>query len=308
MKKFLNIVLALCSLLHFSLQAQTKAKPRLAVVDFQIKVEQAQKALGTAMSDLLIDALVETRRYFIVERSVLQALRQEQIMALSGEVDAATGAEVGKLVGAEYLVVGVVSKFQENTGGGGLGSIVGGKALGGIGWYTSELGITVRIIQATTGEIVVSEKINQKESSIGLIAAAATTTGAAGGSLYKSKSMQTAMEKAIVKAVDVIGEQIPGSDGQEEIAAGDSTGATTIDITAKNLDFATSRLFAKSLEKVDGVKNVKSAFEGKTANLKVKYQGAAENFADALLAAEMPGFKLKIESLAPKKIVMKIEK
>lgn len=133
MKKNFNIVLSLCSLLHFSLQAQPKAKPRLAVVDFQIKVEQAQKALGTAMSDLLIDALVETRRYFIVERSVLQALRQEQIMALSGEVDAATGAEVGKLIGAEFLVVGVVSKFQENTGGGGLGSIVGGKALAGIG-------------------------------------------------------------------------------------------------------------------------------------------------------------------------------
>ena len=146
-------------------------KPRLAVVDFQIKVEQAQKALGTAMSDLLIDALVETRRYFIVERSALQAIRQEQIMALSGEVDAATGAEVGKLIGAEYLVVGVVSKFEEKTGGGGLGGLVKGTALGGVGWYNSELGITVRLIHATTGEIVASEKINQKETAIGLVAA-----------------------------------------------------------------------------------------------------------------------------------------
>ncbi len=260
------------------------------------------------MSDLLIDALVETRRYFIVERSVLQALRQEQIMALSGEVDAATGAEVGKLIGAEFLVVGVVSKFQENTGGGGLGSIVGGKALGGVGWYTSELGITVRIIDATTGEIVVSEKINQKESSIGLLAAAATTTGAAGGGLYKSKSMQTAMEKAIVKAVDVIGEQIPGSGGAEEVAAGDSTGATKIEVIAKNVDFATSRLFAKTLEGIKGVKNVKSSFEGKTASVKVKYAGPAEDFADAILAAEMPGLKCKIESLSTSKIVMKIDK
>jgi curli biogenesis system outer membrane secretion channel CsgG len=288
------------------LQAQpSKEKPRLAVVDFQIKVEQAQKALGTAMSDLLIDALVETRRYFIVERSVLQAIRQEQIMALSGEVDAATGAEVGKLVGAEYLVVGVVSKFEENTGGGALGGLVKSKALGGVGWYTSELGITVRIINATTGEIVASEKINQKESAIGLVAVTATQTGAAGGGLYKSKSMQTAMEKAIVRAVEMIGEQIPGG---EEAAAADSTGATVIAVTAKNLDFATSRLFAKTLEKIEGVQDVKSAFEGKTANIKVKYRGASEDFADALLATEMPGFKLKVESLAPKKIVMKIDK
>ncbi len=146
-------------------------------MDFQIKVEQAQKALGTAMGDLLIDALVETGRYFVVERSDLQVLRQEQIMALSGEVDGATGAEVGKLVGAEYLVVGVVSKFEENTGGGALGGLVKSKALGGVGWYTSELGITIRIIHATTGEVVASEKINQKENAIGLAAITATQHG-----------------------------------------------------------------------------------------------------------------------------------
>lgn len=306
-KKILCCALMLGCLANLPSHAQTPspAKPRLAVVDFQIKVEAAQKALGTAMSDLLIDALVETGRYFIVERSALQAIRQEQIMALSGEVDATTGAEVGKLIGAEFLVVGVVSKFEEKTGGGGLGSLVKGSALGGVGWYTSELGITVRIIAATTGEIVASEKINQKENSFGLIAAAATSDGAAGGGLFKSKSMQTAMEKAIVKAVEVIGEQIPST---EPSSSADSTGATTIDLTAKNLDFATSRLFAKTLEQVEGVRGVKSTFADKTANLKVKYLGAAEDFADALLAAEMPGFKLKIESLATKKIVLKIEK
>jgi len=303
-RKLARILVLLCGLLPAVLPAQPKEKPRLAVVDFQIKVAQAEKALGTAMSDLLIDALVETGRYTILERSALQEIREEQIMALSGEVDATTGAEVGKLVGAEYLVVGVVSKFEEKTGGGGLGGLVGGKALSGVGWYTSELGVTIRLINSTTGEIVASEKINQKESSIGLVAVAATSTGAAAGGLYKSKSMQTALEKAIGKAVDIIGEQIPSAEEPE--AAGN--GATTIDITAKNLDFATSRLFAKTLEKVEGVQDVKSAFEGKTANIKVKYQGAAEDFADALLATDMPGFKLKVESLAAKRIVMKVEK
>jgi len=280
-------------------------KPRLAVVDFQVKVEQAQKTLGTAMSDLLIDALVETGRYTILERSALQEIREEQIMALSGEVDAATGAEVGKLIGAEYLVVGVVSKFEEKTGGGGLGGLVKGTALGGVGWYTSELGITVRIINATTGEIVASEKINQKESSIGLAAISAVPGGAAGGGLYKSKSMQAAMEKAITKAAEVIGEQIPGG---EEPASADSSGATKIEVVAKNVDFAASRLFAKTLEGIKGVKSVKSSFEGKTANVKVQYQGPAEDFADAILAAEMPGLKCKIESLSASKIVMKIDK
>ncbi|MGH7494911.1 MAG: hypothetical protein ACREOO_21270 [bacterium] len=40
----------------------------------------------------------------------------------------------------------------------------------------------------------------------------------------------------------------------------------------------------------------------------MKYQGATEDFADALLAGEMPGFKVKVESLTAKRIVMKIEK
>jgi curli biogenesis system outer membrane secretion channel CsgG/copper chaperone CopZ len=304
-KNFTGAAIILCGFLHFPLHAQPKVKTRLAVVDFQIKVEQAQKALGTAMSDLLIDALVETGRYTILERSALQEIREEQMLALSGEVDAATGAEVGKLIGAEFLVVGVVSKFEEKTGGGGLGGLVKGTALGGVGWYNSELGITIRIISANTGEIVASEKINQKETAIGLAAISAVPGGAAGGGLYKSKSMQTAMEKAIVKAVEVIGEQIPGG---EEPATADSTGTSTIEVTAKNVDFATSRLFAKTLEAISGVKSVKSSFEGKTANIKVKYQGAAEDLADAIVAAEIAGFKCKIESLAASKIMMKVDK
>jgi len=242
-KNFVNAALILCGLLPIPLQAQPGGKLRLAVVDFQIKVDQAQKALGTAMSDLLINALVETKRYSVLERSALQEIREEQIMALSGEVDAATGAEVGKLIGAEYLVLGMVTKFEEKTSGGGLGGLVKSKALAGVGWYTSELAITIRLINSTTGEIVVSEKINEKELSIGLAAITAVSGGAAGGGLYKSKSMQTAMERAITKAVDLIGEEIPGQDGE----AADSTGVSTIEVFAKNVDFAASRLFAKTL-------------------------------------------------------------
>lgn len=280
-------------------------KPRIAIVDFQIKDEQGQKALGVAMSDLLIDALVETRRYLVVERSALQTIRQEQIMALSGQVDAATGAEVGKLIGAEYLVVGMVSKFEEKALGGGLGSIVGGTALGGVGAYTSELGITVRIINATTGEIVASEKINQKESSRGLTTVTTATGGSAGGGLYRSKSMQTAIEKAIVKAAEVIGEQILGG---QEAASADSTGATKIEVVAKNVDFAISRLFAKTLMAINGVKDVKSSFDGNTANIKVEYQGVAEDLAASILTAEMQDFEIKIESLTVTKIVINIDK
>lgn len=304
-KAFVRVAVVLCGLFCMVTLLQANEKPRIAVVDFQVKVGQGHKDLGTAMSDLLVNALVQTGRFFVLEREAMQAIREEQYMALSGEVDAATGAEVGRLIGAEFLVVGAVTKFEERTGGGGLGGLVRGKALGGVGWYTSELAITVRLINSSTGEILVSEKINQKDTAIGLAAISGVPGGAAAGGLYKSKSMQTAMEKAIVKAVEVVSEKIPGGEGA---AFADGDGANTIDITAKNLDFATSRMFAKSLEKIEGVKDVKSAFEGKTANIKVLYEGGADDFADALLTTDIPGIKLKVESLSAGKIVMRIEK
>ena len=55
-----------------------REKPRVAVAEFSVKAPRASYKLGTAMSDILIHALVQSGRYRVLERSVLDKVRQEQ--------------------------------------------------------------------------------------------------------------------------------------------------------------------------------------------------------------------------------------
>jgi hypothetical protein len=56
---------------------------------------------------------------------------EEQNLAASGRVASGTGAKIGKLDRARYLVYGTVSAFEENTKSTGGGISFGGVALGG---------------------------------------------------------------------------------------------------------------------------------------------------------------------------------
>src|SRR5918995_1091317 len=85
----------------------------------------------------------------------------EQDFARSDRADpsAAKLAKVGKVLGVKYIIAGSITKFggeEKNYGGGGL---VKGK-LGGLGLKKAktEVSITVRMIDATTGEILMSTK------------------------------------------------------------------------------------------------------------------------------------------------------
>ena len=54
------------------------------------------------------------RRYFtVVERTDLDKITAQQAISLSGAVDEATAARVGKLVGAEGVIMGVVKAGVE---------------------------------------------------------------------------------------------------------------------------------------------------------------------------------------------------
>jgi len=61
---------------------------------------------GTIISDKLIAKLVTNKYYTVIERKALSKLLEEQALSLSGVIDAGQAAEVGKLLGAEGLVMG----------------------------------------------------------------------------------------------------------------------------------------------------------------------------------------------------------
>lgn len=140
--------------------AQKNTRPQIAVLDFEYGTVDnwwGQYDIGKGIADQLVDALVEDGSFRVIERKKLAAILGEQDFAASGRADpsAQTMAKIGKVLGVKYILVGSITKFSTESRGGGLrvkGIGLGGKKT------KSEVRITGRIIDMSTGEIMISGK------------------------------------------------------------------------------------------------------------------------------------------------------
>jgi curli biogenesis system outer membrane secretion channel CsgG len=200
-----------------SAAAQSKSsRPAVAVMDFDFGTVHehwwGDYDIGKGMADQVVDALVNDGTFRVIERKKLDTVLAEQDFARSDRADpsAAKLAKVGKVLGVKYIIAGSVTKFggeEKNYGGGGL---VGGK-LGGLGLKKAktEVSLTARMIDATTGEILMSAKgegISKKGG--GLSVGGLGRGGGAGFSMsssdYKSSAIGEAQEAATVALVQAI--------------------------------------------------------------------------------------------------------
>ena len=126
MKKFLfrNLCLGLfAAALLPALASAQEGKATLAVssikptpsLDASVKPDKKLE-MGRIIESLdsqLIDRINATRKFDVVGRSDLNDILKEQDLGASGNVDAKTAAQAGKLTGAKYLLVTTVDDFQD---------------------------------------------------------------------------------------------------------------------------------------------------------------------------------------------------
>jgi curli biogenesis system outer membrane secretion channel CsgG len=142
--------------------AQAAKRPQIAIMDFDYGTVQnwwGQYDIGKGMADQVVDALVNDGSFRVIERKKLDTVLAEQDFARSDRADpsAAKMAKVGKVLGVKYIMSGSITKFATEARGGNVrvkGIGLGGKKT------KSEINLTARIIDATTGEILVSAKGN----------------------------------------------------------------------------------------------------------------------------------------------------
>lgn len=164
---FFMLSFILMLLLVFPVFAQQK---RVAVFDFEDKTDGSYrwwhgKSVGYGMADMLVSALVKAKNFKVYEREALDKIMQEQKLGLSGAVTQQTAAQVGKILGVQYAIIGSVSEFGYSKGG------VGGRVKGiklGINKYEAVVAIDVRFVNVETGEIIFSDHIRKSKSKGGL--------------------------------------------------------------------------------------------------------------------------------------------
>ena len=111
--------------------------------------------------------MAATGSFTMVERTKLEPVLREQDLADYGRIRPGTGAELGKLTGAQYLVFGTVTAFEGNTKGTGGGIGFKGIRLGGKK-QQAYLAIDLRVVDSTTGEVAYVRSVEARSESKGI--------------------------------------------------------------------------------------------------------------------------------------------
>lgn len=189
-----------------------------ATLDAQTTIDLMAKQLTTLMSE----ALQATGNFRLFERNQLNAATGEQDLGASARAKRGQGrAETGELIVARYVVTGAITKFgksekKKSFGGGVLGGVIKGGALGALEKKQTdyEIGITVKVLDATTGETYeiitvdgsatgnASRRIAGLGGTLGGVIGASMSTSATGEREKRiAEAMRNAIEKAALKLV-----------------------------------------------------------------------------------------------------------
>ena len=144
-----------------SAQSAKSKRPMVAVTDFDFGTVHyhwwGNYDIGKGMADQVMNELVEDGSFRVIERKKLDTILAEQDFANSDRADpsAAKLSKLGKVLGVRYIITGSITKF------GGEDKRKGGRLKGigiGLGKAKTEVAVTARLIDTTTGEVVLAAK------------------------------------------------------------------------------------------------------------------------------------------------------
>ena len=200
--------------------AAQQPKKRVAVMNFDYSTVQSGLAaifgtnqdIGKGMADLLVEKLVNTGTYSVIERKALDKLLAEQNFSNSDRVDPNTAAKLGRMMGADAIILGSIVQFgrddkSTNVGGEVLGGRLSRYGIGGIGQKKAKavVAATARVVNVSTGEIlaVANGKGESTRSGTSLIGAGGGAGAAAAGALdmRSTNFANTVLGEAVNSAV-----------------------------------------------------------------------------------------------------------
>lgn len=160
-KNFITFLLFLLCL-SFSSSAFGQSKLRVAVVAFENSSTWSYWGdnLGRAAADVFVTALMETGKFSMIERDKVDIVLAEQDFGATGRITPQTAAQIGKMLGVDLLLTGSVTQFSISRTGGGIRGV-------SVGVTTGKVVLQSRLVNTTTGEIVVAAEEENKKTLVG---------------------------------------------------------------------------------------------------------------------------------------------
>lgn len=198
MKRLLIGILAILGILTVT-AAFAQQKPRIAVLKIKNKSAYGADRMARACEDWLVDGLVKTGQFRVIERQELESILNEQGFSLSGAVDDKTAVAAGKILGCQLVVLGAITDFSTHRSG-----AHGAFGIGfNVGVTKAEGTLNLRLVNTTTAEIIYtgSEKGEHSFSNVDV-------AGFGGGVDWDESQARQIFEPAVERAVAAIANKV----------------------------------------------------------------------------------------------------
>lgn len=271
-------------------------KPRLTVANFKLTAPNAPRdQFGDNLATMLTNALQNVQCYRVLERLANMSDIQDEInyQQNSGNVSKKSTVAKGNMMGANVIVQGEVTEFEQSAKGIGV-SLVKTKS------YHAKVGIIIRMVDPETREVIVTKSFNVEKKTGGGVQVGVTLPYGLGSinavsTAFANPAVQDATEDCIIQATQYIAAQknkinMPGNDMPD--------GAAQYTLTFKNIQYDQLSKVASAIEKISGVSSVNSDdFSDNIANVVVTQTIKLKDVVDKLMTSGT-GVRLFVSGMA----------
>ncbi|PIE54319.1 MAG: hypothetical protein CSA35_06240 [Dethiosulfovibrio peptidovorans] len=198
----LCLALVISAFMVFPLWGQEKV--RLGVYQFESKVAGVSQKQANAVMDMMTRALANSKSISLIERAELDKVGAEIRLGMSGLVDAGTAAEVGRIAGLQYILLGAVTELSKKASGGAI-PIFGGIGVAS-GSEEMQATIDLRVVDTSTAEVTLALSetgYSSNEASGVMIAGAVVAEGTFDG--LESRAIADAVSRLAAQVRNSLG-------------------------------------------------------------------------------------------------------
>jgi curli biogenesis system outer membrane secretion channel CsgG/TolA-binding protein len=137
-------------LLAASSCADAAEKVRIGLTRFTSKVEGVTDVQASIVTDLFSFELSQSKNIALSEREQIKRIGEELKFDMSGLVDPSTAAEIGKVMGVQYMLLGAVTQLDQKASGGGFVVAAGA--------HEAKATLDMRVVEVSTAEVVLATR------------------------------------------------------------------------------------------------------------------------------------------------------
>ena len=192
-------------------------KPTIAVMKFENRAPFPLRwDLGDGMADILVDRLVTTKRYHVIERPELNSVLEELRFQTSGMTREQRRAVLGRIKNVEYLIKGTVTDF------GHLSTTSGAFKSSSFRFFGAQavavVGMTFYVVDVESGEIITSQSLEEAVRATDVAVAGEYKGVSLGGRVFYRTPLGRATSKVMDRAVEKVTQTIAGRRWRPKIA------------------------------------------------------------------------------------------